>query len=270
MEVFSRWRFPRLLVVGLVFFVALVLVACGGGGAPADEQDSDTETEQVAPQDEEASQSATESQSAEAELDEVLEDLFYARHVGDLAKRFKLFSWSMKNPLAPSEDANVRFEFVGRGNVNGTPADEIVMNIDSMADSSEVRAWVTDDGTVLRMIINGDEQPAQVVSTFGQTVFLAVLWPFNLAEEFDILRFEQEVEGEPVVITSHTRSSEVLAGFRATVHEFTGHMGELDERSDFVFRFGHFGDFVLLLGWKAMEDGQVLEMELIPEEIVLR
>jgi len=40
--------------------------------------------------------------------------------------------------------------------------------------------------------------------------------------------------------------------------------------ANFTYRFAHFADFALILGWKAVEDGRLMEMELIPEEIVLR
>lgn len=271
MEGFSRWRVPRLLVVALVLLAAMVLVACGGGGGSANDQESDgVGTEQAAPgedgdvQDEAA---PGDEEDPAAELEEVTENFF--RHLGDVSKRFQRVVYRWEDPTDSLNNARVRFEFVGRDNIDGVGADEVFLVMESADGAPEIRAWVNDDGQVLRMIIDGDEQPLQVVSSFGQTIFMAALWPFGLSQEFDILQAIEEDE-EQVVITSHTRRSEVLAGLRATVHEFTGYHDEPGVDANFTYRFAHFGDFALILGWKAVEDGRLMEMELIPEEIVLR
>jgi len=169
------------------------------------------------------------------------------------------------------ESISISYLHEGTEEVSGISTDKVSID---MEDEGSFTMWVDSEGTVQRIIADGEELPAEMADMITAPLMSMVMLPFHQASALDA----QAMAASPVpgVSQNHLETgTENYGDLSANVHrvEISVEPPAVPEGESgkAILHFADFGDFQMVTGWEVQEmDGQSFSGEFKIEEITLR
>ncbi len=152
---------------------------------------------------------------------------------------------------------SVRLEVVGREDVGGVQTDHVLFTMTpSNGQAVRMEMWVNEKGEILRMIVNGEELPAQVAAMGGTSMLIGFFWPFVTADAMD---FAAALEGENSASLFYANKVETrterFGDVPAEVYSFTVQMRDAAKAFTYTWEVADFGKFQLFTRWQFNQPG---------------
>ncbi len=258
--------------LGLLFvlLIILALVAAGCGDAEEAPEAVEEPVEEEAELEEEADPEETvEDIEADEEALFEIEQWVAPETYQEFVATIKEIRYSVGE--VGGEKVRINYNYLETEDVDGVQADKVEFGIEG---EGTFIMWVDGDGEFRRLVMDGEEFPAEMAQMVAAPMMTMVMLPFHQVEAFNIA----DLGRSTVSGVTHNHVGTETANFgdlSATVHSVELSVGPPavpeGESGSAVVRIADFGDFQMVTGWEVYDaEGESFEGEFLVEKITLR
>ncbi len=259
--------------LGLMVFLLVVLALAAAGCGEAEETpeaveepvEEEAELEEEADPEEEAVEEVEADEEALFEIEQWVAPETYQEFIATI----KEIRYSVGE--VGGEKFSINYNHLGTEDVDGVQTDKVEFGVEG---EGTFTMWVDGEGEFRRMVMDGEELPAEMAQMVAAPMMSMVMVPFHQVEAFNIA----DLGRSTISGVTHRHVDTETASFgdlSATVHSVELSVGPPavpeGESGSALVRIADFGGFQMVTGWEVYDaDGESFEGEFLVEKITLR
>ncbi len=252
--------------LGLLVFILIILALAAAGCGDAEEAPEAVEepVEEAVPEEETAEEAETD-EDALFEVEQWVAPETYQEFVATI----KEIRYSVGE--VGGEKFSINYNHLGTEDVDGVQTDKVEFGVEG---EGTFTMWVDGDGEFRRLVMDGEELPAEMAQMVAAPMMTMVMLPFHQVETYNIADLGRStISG---VTHNHVGTETATFGdLSATVHSIELSVGPPavpeGESGSAIVRIADFGDFQMVTGWEVYDaEGESFEGEFLVEKITLR
>ena len=251
------------LLVLILIIMALAAAGCG------DTEEAPEAVEEPVEEEIDSEEEAVEDAEADEETLFEVEEWVAPETYQEFVATIKEIRYSVGE--VGGDKFSINYNYLETEDVDGVQTDKVEFSIEG---EGTFTMWVDGEGEFRRLVMDGEELPAEMAQMVAAPMMSMVMLPFHQVEAFNIADLGRStISG---VTHNHVGTETATFGdLSATVHSVELSVGPPavpeGESGSAVVRIADFGDFQMVTGWEVYDaEGESFEGEFLVEKITLR